>query len=268
MHVKPILAVLMDVAKAECESAYLTTVIARLWAIVSCSRYIGFYGEDHARLFRGQRRLEPEPANDSLSLKFHTYVMFGGPQRVKGELEQVFADRVVVRQDWTKFIHRLSREWIASSAMAFVVMMTNATFLNSPRDFVSPPAALVSLAISFASLTIGCGLLQNYSHSKDLDAPTIAQRLANMQHPEKGFAPISIALSVPRGLAYWSTLVTAAHLMLMAARIPWAAEKVVAIVILALVLCAAFRTAWVVRGTLNGHGPDVKEAPTAEVTAA
>ncbi|KAL6309944.1 hypothetical protein BKA93DRAFT_756917 [Sparassis latifolia] len=233
--------------EADC-TTYMTCVIARIWELVSRHRYQHFYGEDYSRLYRGQRRLELPRAEGSILTKLRSYFLFGLPGRTKCELEMLFTDRLVFRVDWQKFQRSLALEWRESALLSVGLLVTNSCFFALPRNFASSCAGLSSLILSLSGLATSVALLRWQSGSMDLDASSIAELMQNIQHAKLGFEPIAAVFSIPRALVYWSMLFSAAHLVAVVAEMTGLVEKIVMLVIVALVGFVLCRMAIVLRG--------------------
>ncbi|KAI0724584.1 hypothetical protein C8T65DRAFT_704411 [Cerioporus squamosus] len=182
----------------ECDE-YMTWTIAK-------HRYHTFFGEDHARISREQKRFEVIKYERSFVIKLFSALLFNLPKSRTAELNDLAADDVAYAIHWREFAVDLLRGWRESIA---------ATSISRPNNPISAGFGSASVVLALGGLVSSGVLLQWYAgaDTRKFDAPFVATHLAQITCPKHGYEPIAQAYSLPRALVFWSIVFLALHML-------------------------------------------------------
>ncbi|KAI0959824.1 hypothetical protein AcW1_004538 [Taiwanofungus camphoratus] len=232
-------------------TTYMTCVIARIWVTISRHRFDNYYGEDSARLGRDQRRLELPLVESSIIVTFCSSLLFGFPKAVKAEMELLFIHNLLYTMHWRKFASAAISNWQESSLLSAGLLVANAGFLVISRGFISTSTGLASTILSTSALLSGVTLLQWYSGAVDMNAVTVADHMARIQHPKLGFAPVALIYSFPRALMFWSMLLLVIHMLVLVTEMPGKLFKLSIGIIIALIGIAFIKMNHILKGAFT-----------------
>ncbi|KAH9950360.1 hypothetical protein B0H21DRAFT_723117 [Amylocystis lapponica] len=205
---------LLDVQSTN--STYMTWATARVWTSVAQHRFQNYYGEDYARLDRGQRRLEQVPVRTSWAMNLCSFLSLGTPKTLENELDTLFLDGLVFINHWNKFVASLRQNWRETSLVSLGLLLTGACFLAFPANSALKFTGLAATFLSLFSLSCSLTLMQRYIDIPEPSAAMVAMHLLQLRHPAFGFGPIATVYSLPRALDFWSMLFLAMHIVIRA----------------------------------------------------
>jgi hypothetical protein len=96
---------------------------ARFLSIISRHRYDTFFGEEHARMCREQRRLSYTPPKTDFLMKALSGFVFNASDSIATELEQLQIDEIVYTMHWRKFIGARMAGWQECSQLSTLLLL-------------------------------------------------------------------------------------------------------------------------------------------------
>ncbi|KAI0301652.1 hypothetical protein B0F90DRAFT_1628576, partial [Multifurca ochricompacta] len=118
---------LLQRSKEHAPTSYITTYVARLWAVVANHRFITHFGEDHCRMSFDQSILKMPESKRSLTLAVISKALFDLPNERRARLENIWVDDLVYSSNWRKFIAETVEDlkqkmlWVSSIATAVLI---------------------------------------------------------------------------------------------------------------------------------------------------
>ncbi|KAH8100701.1 hypothetical protein BXZ70DRAFT_1008189 [Cristinia sonorae] len=197
---------LLSDESSRCDNVYIRCIIARLWSNIERHRYDHYFGLPCARLSRDQRRLGEPHRQENKVLKAFSILLFRLPERLEGELDGLFVDRVVYVIHWEKFASGMTEKWKHTTWMAFALLIANAGLISYSRTYSSMNCGLGSLGTSSCALFISQALLYKNEGMTEITANEAANYLGMLEHPLYGFLPAAVIASAPNALIAWSII--------------------------------------------------------------
>ncbi|TFK93460.1 hypothetical protein K466DRAFT_580908 [Polyporus arcularius HHB13444] len=200
--------------ETDCDE-YMTWTIARLFATIARHRYHTFFGEDHARISRDQKRFEVIKYERTFVIKLISALLFNLPKTRLAELNDLAADDVAYAIHWREFAVELLRGWRDSSYLSAGLLMIAATSISRPNNPISAALGSASVVLALGGLVSSGLLLQWYAgaDTRKFDAPFVATHLGLIICPRHGYEPMAQAYSLPRALVFWSIIFLALHML-------------------------------------------------------
>ncbi|KAI0651886.1 hypothetical protein C8Q79DRAFT_935288 [Trametes meyenii] len=194
---------------------YSNWILARLWATVSRHRYDTFYGEDHARISRDQRRYDKAAPQRIPWMEKCFILFFNMPVRRADELKLLFVDDVAFGMHWRKFAATILKDWYDASALAVGLIIIGTISSLHDNNPISACFGSLSVVLALGALASGALLLQRYSGADEYTATAAADHLYQSEHAKFGFEPVAVIYCAPRALAFWSIIFLAGHILSM-----------------------------------------------------
>ncbi|KAI1797910.1 hypothetical protein LXA43DRAFT_273873 [Ganoderma leucocontextum] len=198
--------------ETEC-NAYMTWTVARLWGTISRHKFSTFYGEDHAKISRTQRRFDKALTERTCMVKLCSALLFGMPKARSAELDSLSVDELTYAVHWREFATELLHGWRESSCLAVGLALIGSVSTVQRTNAVSQCMGTISVVFALGGLSSGAMLLQWYSGAEKLSATKVANHLAHVQMQRYGYEPIAQAYCLPRALVFWSIMFLAAHVL-------------------------------------------------------
>ncbi|PIL31933.1 hypothetical protein GSI_06637 [Ganoderma sinense ZZ0214-1] len=198
--------------ETEC-NAYMTWIVARLWGTISRHKFSTFYGEDHAKISRMQRRFETVRVERACILKLCSALLFGMSKTRSAELDSLSVDELTYVVHWREFATDLLHGWRESSWVAVGLALIGSVSAVQQGNAVSQCMGIVSVMFALAGLSSGGMLLQWYAGAEKFNATKVANHLARIQVHGYGYEPIAQAFCLPRAPVFWSIIFLAAHIL-------------------------------------------------------
>ncbi|KAI0669867.1 hypothetical protein C8Q78DRAFT_1079779 [Trametes maxima] len=204
----------LQILESDAQSTeYSNWILARLWATVSRHRYNTFYGEDHARISRDQRRYDKAAPQRTPFMEKCFVLFFNMPVRRADELRLLFVDEIAFGVHWREFATSILKDWYDASALAVGLITIGTISSLRHNNPVSACFGSLSVVLALGALASGALLLQRYSGADKYTASTAADHLYQSEHPKFGFEPVAAIYCAPRALVFWSIIFLAGHIL-------------------------------------------------------
>jgi len=194
-------------------------IVARLWNEIYHTRFINFFGEKNARLFRTQ--IKPEEKPPSVWLKIAFLLLFDAPSTHLITLQELWVDEVLYSEGWRKFMEALVADWQDLIFWTTVLLAANMSFLaifNSEQQVIAESRAvtcsLVSTLCSTVSIVIGLLHVRKHRPRARQHASDGNDYLQNAKHPTLGMRPLAIVYSLPYAFLMWAMVTFIAAILL------------------------------------------------------
>ncbi|KAI0735138.1 hypothetical protein C8Q76DRAFT_791712 [Earliella scabrosa] len=181
--------------------------------IDSRHRYNTFFGEDHARISRDQKRYDQPAIERPLAVRMCTALLFNLPKARTEELNMLLSDDLTYVIHWREFATELLRGWRESGYLSAGLLMISTVSTMGPNNPVSACLGSLSVVLSLAGMISSGILLQWYTGADKYNAGAANTHLDRVRSPTYGFEPIAQAYSAPRALVLWATIFLALHML-------------------------------------------------------
>jgi hypothetical protein len=149
--------------------------VARFSATIARHRFDTFFGEEHARLGREQRRLEYSAPQKTFITKALSTFVFHASDTINSELELLYVDNIVYTIHWRKFIASRLADWTECSTLSMGILgLAFAGFLLSKSESARS-VGLVTAIIALGSLLGSTALRRKYSDGEKLHAADVVR---------------------------------------------------------------------------------------------
>ena len=118
-----IVAELRCSAEDETQTAYYTSMAARIWSSICKHRFDNLYGEEFARLDRHTRRRVELEVYDPLYMKVASTLVLGYNKAVTKKLDDIYVDDTTYTMHWRKFIGGMYDSWRDSRFSSTCLLM-------------------------------------------------------------------------------------------------------------------------------------------------
>ncbi|KZV72861.1 hypothetical protein PENSPDRAFT_628261 [Peniophora sp. CONT] len=216
------------------ENPITYAVIGRLWGLIANARFQNFYGEEHCRLDRLTNVFKHKEEHPSLVLRFISVVLFGYPDAVRPQLNELLVDGLVLDRVLKDFVANHSAEWRSLMQRSFGLIVVSAVATAASPI---PVITYSSIVLSTAGILLSVILEQHLKTlAKDVDDAYTFLRSQNGK-----MMPLAIVLSLPRAAFIWSLILFAAQAMIILFfSVPLSAGITVCVVLLMLALCVCW----------------------------
>ncbi len=86
-----------------------------MWHLTARHKFSTFYGEDHAKISRTQRRFDKARTERTFIVKMCSALLFGMPKTRSAELDLLSVDELTYAVHWREFASELLYGWRESS---------------------------------------------------------------------------------------------------------------------------------------------------------
>lgn len=97
--------------------------LGRLWGYMANARFQNFHGEDHCRLDRTTRVFAHKKQQPGIVSRCISATMFRMPQDIRGQLDELLVDGLVMERVWSGFIASQTAEWQKMMQWTFALIM-------------------------------------------------------------------------------------------------------------------------------------------------
>ncbi|KAF8586599.1 hypothetical protein K439DRAFT_1631481 [Ramaria rubella] len=224
-------------------------IIARLWNEIYNARFINYFGERDARLYRSHIAVDDKPS--SIFMKIIFLLLFDAPSTHLTILNELYIDQVLYTDGWRKFMDALLNDWNDMILWATVLLAANMSFLaifNSTDQVMQENRAvtcsLVSTLTSTISIVIGLLHVRKHRSRARKHASDGSIYLSEATHPNLGLRPLAIVYSLPYAFLMWAMITFIAAILLFVFQSGVSLTSRVFISIIA--LCLGVTLVWVV----------------------
>ena len=120
-----------------------TQIRSDMQAFKARHKFNTFYGEDHAKISRMQRRFEATRIERTCILKLGSALLFGMPKTRSAELDSLSVDELTYVVHWREFATELIHGWRESSCMV----------CSTARLFSHCSARVLMISVFYARLS-------------------------------------------------------------------------------------------------------------------
>ncbi|KAF8474416.1 hypothetical protein DFH94DRAFT_129161 [Russula ochroleuca] len=108
---------LLQCSKENVSNPYVTTFVARLWAVVANHRFSTHFGEDHYRMSSIHSVVEAPAVKRGLILTAISKALFNLPVEDRGRNERLWVNELVYSSAWRKFISGVLQQtiWVSKT---------------------------------------------------------------------------------------------------------------------------------------------------------
>ncbi|KAN0140935.1 hypothetical protein V8E53_001379 [Lactarius tabidus] len=204
------------------DNPHVISSVARLLSFYAQWRFVHFHGQKSPRLDRFTSIYKDSHRGRTKLFQMFSPILFFSPDTYLRELENVWADKIIVEAMWKEFMQKLVSEWSDFVLYSTVMLTANVSFLaipgvilvpqdtGTPNAWIKPsPAQItssVSLVLSIGSIITGLLLIRLNRNMVTKDARRAWYYLEGMSwnRVQFGLEPLAIIFSLTYVLLMWS----------------------------------------------------------------
>lgn len=185
---------LLNNSRAHIHEGHITTVVARLWSMITMSRFYTHHGEEQARLSRDTPILVDNDNEIRWTERVISLVTFKSSTTYLKSLNQIWTDHFVYAMDWNPFMARCIRGWQTTFQSALSILLLHVLLLFFP---VLPELLVISAALLFASMVTSVLLVYRHEGLETGGAPVAHAYLTGVCSKRFKFQLVALAFSLP-----------------------------------------------------------------------